>query len=92
MPDISLVLTLLEKGGLVALLVLNMVIIWRFGLAGVRQVLAGDWVPGRYYKEVCADRDRIRADFERIRTENDAFRTIAFRAIGVVERVAGQGS
>jgi hypothetical protein len=82
MPDIPAVLVILEKGGVVAMLLLNSVIVYKFGIAGIRQILDGSWVPGRYYKDVCEDRDRLRA-------ENDAYRSVTLRAVGVVERVAG---
>jgi len=85
MSEITVIFSWIEKGGVMAALIANMVIMYKFGVVGISQITGGEWVPGRYYKDVCSDRDRLR-------TENDAYRSVTLRAVGVVERVAGQGS
>ena len=75
----------LEKAGIVTVLGANIAVLYKLGVVGLKQIVEGSWVPGRYYKDVCTDRDRLRA-------ENDAYRSVTLRAVGVVERVAGQGS
>ena len=83
--DATTIWAAIEKGGTMGLLVLAIAVIWKFGVVGLRQITAGEWVPGRYYKDVVADRDRLRA-------ENDAYRSVTLRAVGVVERVTGTGA
>lgn len=75
----------IEKAGILTVLLANIVVLYKLGVVGLRQITGGEWVPGRYYKDLCADRDRLRA-------ENDAYRSVTLRAVGVVERVAGQGN
>ena len=84
MPDFAFFFAVIEKGGVIAMLLLNVIVLYKFGIVGIKQITGGEWVPGRYYKDVCSDRDRLR-------TENDAYRSVTLRAVGVVERVAGQG-
>lgn len=72
---------LIEKGGVAGLLVLNAVFLVKGVLLALKQVSAGEWVPGRYYREKEAENVRLRA-------ENDAYRTVTLRAVGVAERTA----
>jgi len=70
----------IEKFGIIGLLSLNAVLMFKIGLTGLRQITAGEWVPGRYYREIIAERDRLRS-------ENDAFRAVTLRAVGVAEHL-----
>ena len=83
MADATAIWAFVEKGGVVAALSLGIFGGSKFVLAATKSVLNGEWVPGRYYDEISADNDRLRA-------ENDALRTVAFRAVGVAERIGGR--
>jgi hypothetical protein len=83
-PDFAVWLDGIEKFGIVAVLAINAVVLWKLGVVGLKQITSGEWVPGRYYKDVTAERDRLRA-------ENDAYRSVTLRAVGVAERIIGTG-
>lgn len=78
--DAAAIWTAIEQGGTMGLLALNIAVLWKLGVLGLRQITSGEWVPGKYYKDVVSDRDRLRA-------ENDAYRSVTLRAVGVAERV-----
>jgi hypothetical protein len=82
MPDVATLWPWIEKAGVGAVLAVNSFVLYKAGVVGLAQVMEGKWVPGRYY-------DAIKSDNVRLVAENDALRDVAFRAVGVAERIGG---
>lgn len=70
---------MVREGGLVGLLLFNIFALLRLTNFVFKSLMNKEWVPGPFYKDVITERDRLRA-------ENDAYRSVTLRAVGVTER------
>jgi hypothetical protein len=84
MAEPSIIMAWVEKGGIVGLLALNSLALWKFGGVAAKIIMSGALVPKLYYDEKVAECNRLRS-------ENDAYRAITLRAVGVVESAAKRG-
>ena len=73
---------IVEKGSIVAVLTLNIVVLGRLGKFVFTSLQAKEWVPGWIYEQLLRERDELKIE---VRT----LRGVAGRAIRITDRMVG---